>query len=142
MNEELKRISGEYMRALSQIYDLDSRVMENFEKNDNLLFSTLVPFLEDAIFVDLHAYVDSLRLCSAIERQTGGRVYYGFSWGNNMVLLFVDGNSENWEKDFPRKGEPLRVAVGKKSGKFVITEALPVSHRSVLVFKTGGTSLS
>ena len=87
-------------------------------------------------FLDPYAYVDSFYLCHAIEERTGGRVYYGFSVGKTIVLLFVDGDPKSWEKDFPRKGEKMRVAVGKRNTKrFIISEAIPVSYQGILVFK-------
>ena len=137
--DNLKMVSGKYMKELAEICDLDPRVMENFEKNDNLLFTTIVPFLDAPIFNDFSAQVDSYRFCHAVEKYVKGRIYYGFSVGKNMVVLFVDGDPETWDRDLPRKGKALRAAIGKSnSAKFMIGEVMPSSYKGVLIFKAPG----
>lgn len=137
--DNLKMVSGKYMKELAEICDLDPQVLENFEKNDSLLFTSIVPFLDAPIFDDFSAKIDSYRFYRAVEKYTAGRVYYGFSFGKNMILLFVDGDPDTWERDLPCKGKPLRAAIGKRnSAKFMIAEVMPASHQGVLIFRAPG----
>lgn len=124
----------DYMTALSKIYELNPDILDLYEKGDLPVFTSIIPFLEIPIIGDPHSLVDSFWLCNAVQARTGGCIYYGFSSGDRVALLFVDGNPEKWESDFPKKGNKLRAAIGsKKKRKFVIKDVSVHHWKGILV---------
>ena len=131
---ELRQQGLGYMAELSRIYDLDPEILELCEKGDCPVFTSIIPFLDFPIIGDPNGLVDSFGLWTAVTEHTGGWVYYGFSLGDQVALLFVDGNPENWGSDFPKKGEKLRAAVGiQKKNEFVIAYVSVYPHEGILV---------
>lgn len=112
------------MAELSRVYDLDPKILESYKESDCPVFTSIIPY----------SLVDSFWLWTAVTEHTGSSVYYSFSLGNHVTLLFVDGNPENWESDFPKKGNKLWAAAGsKKKAKSSIKDVSVYPYKEILV---------
>lgn len=131
--ENLKQESLRCIEELTRIYTLDPQILKFCQENDRPLFTTAIPFLEMPLIDDINGYIKSMRIRADIERDTGGLIYYGFSVGDIVVMLFVDGNSENWSRDFPAEAKNIRAAIANvKKKRFVIQEVALKSFAGIL----------